>query len=89
ISTGMGEARNILIVRNADALIAVGGGYGTLSEIALAPLAPLAPLALKMSKPVVGIGTWELSISGADDEAILRAREAREAVKMAIEALQG
>ncbi len=51
IATGLGEARNALVVRAADAVIAVGGGYGTLSEIALA---------LKAGKRVVGIGTWEI-----------------------------
>jgi uncharacterized protein (TIGR00725 family) len=51
IPTGLGEARNALVVRAADALVAVGGGYGTLSEIALA---------LKAGKPVVGLGTWEI-----------------------------
>lgn len=49
IPTGMGEMRNALVVRTADGLIAVGGGYGTLSEIALA---------LKLGKPLVGIRTW-------------------------------
>ena len=51
IPSGLGEARNALVVRAADAVIAVGGGYGTLSEIALA---------LKAGKPVVGIGTWDI-----------------------------
>ena len=51
IPTGLGEARNALVVRAADALIAIGGGYGTLSEIAFA---------LKAGKPVVGLGTWEI-----------------------------
>lgn len=51
VPTGMGEARNALVVRAADALIAVGGGYGTLSEVALA---------LKTGKPVVGLGSFEL-----------------------------
>jgi uncharacterized protein (TIGR00725 family) len=51
IPTGLGEARNALVVRAADALIAVGGGYGTLSEIALA---------LKAGKRVAGLGTWEI-----------------------------
>jgi uncharacterized protein (TIGR00725 family) len=49
IKTGMGEARNALIVNTADAFIAVGGGYGTLSEIAFA---------LKHGKLVAGLGTW-------------------------------
>ena len=51
IPTGLGEARNALVVRAADSLIAVGGGYGTLSEIALA---------LKAGKRVVGLGSWEI-----------------------------
>jgi uncharacterized protein (TIGR00725 family) len=49
IPTGLGELRNGLVVRAADALVAVGGAYGTLSEIALA---------LKTGVPVVGIDTW-------------------------------
>ena len=51
VPTGLGEARNALVVRAADALIAVAGGYGTLSEIALA---------LKAGKRVVGLGTWDI-----------------------------
>ena len=51
IATGMGELRNGLVVRAADALVAVGGGHGTLSEVALA---------LKLGRPVVGLGTWEV-----------------------------
>lgn len=50
IVTGFGEARNIIIVRSADALIAVGGRYGTLSEIAFA---------LSFGKPIVGLHTWQ------------------------------
>jgi uncharacterized protein (TIGR00725 family) len=51
IPTGIGELRNGLLVRAADAVIALGGGYGTLSEVALA---------LKAGKPVIGLGTWEI-----------------------------
>jgi uncharacterized protein (TIGR00725 family) len=51
VPTGLGEARNALVVRAADAVVAVGGAYGTLSEIALA---------LKAGKPVVGLGSWEI-----------------------------
>jgi len=50
IVTGMGEARNIIIVRSADALIAVGGRFGTLSEIAFG---------LAFEKSIVGLQTWE------------------------------
>jgi uncharacterized protein (TIGR00725 family) len=52
IPTGLGEARNALVVRAADSLIAVGGGYGTLSEIGLA---------LRTGKRVVGLDTWEIA----------------------------
>ena len=51
IPTGLGELRNGLVVRACEALIAVGGGYGTLSEIALA---------LKAGKPVVGLTSWPI-----------------------------
>lgn len=51
VATGMGEARNAVLVRTADGLIAVSRGYGTLSEIAFA---------LKQGKPIVGLKTWEL-----------------------------
>jgi uncharacterized protein (TIGR00725 family) len=51
IPTGLGQARNALVVRAADAVIAVGGGYGTLSEIALA---------LKAGQRVVGLGSWDI-----------------------------
>jgi uncharacterized protein (TIGR00725 family) len=51
IPTGLGEVRNALVVRTADAVIAISGEFGTLSEIALA---------LKIGTPVVGLSTWDL-----------------------------
>ncbi len=75
IATGLGEARNALITRTSDAVIAIGGEFGTLSEIGLA---------LKMNKPVVGIETWELAKRGQPSSAIHRAGSAEEAVKTAI-----
>jgi uncharacterized protein (TIGR00725 family) len=51
VATGLGELRNGLVVRAADALVAIGGGHGTLSEVALA---------LRIGRPVVGLGTWEV-----------------------------
>jgi uncharacterized protein (TIGR00725 family) len=51
IPTGLGELRNGLVVRAADVVVAVGGAYGTLSEVALA---------LKTGVPVIGLGTWEI-----------------------------
>jgi len=56
IPTGMGEARNVLVVRASDVVIAIAGGYGTLSEIGLA---------LKIGKPVIGLKTWP-GIDGID-----------------------
>jgi uncharacterized protein (TIGR00725 family) len=71
VATGMGFARNAVIARTADAVLAVGGQYGTLSEIAFA---------LQLGKPVVGIGTWSI-------EGIVPASDAREAVHMLLQAL--
>ncbi len=51
VPTGMGQARNAVLINSADAVIAIGKGYGTLSEIAIA---------LRAGKRVVGIGTWEI-----------------------------
>jgi uncharacterized protein (TIGR00725 family) len=78
VATGMGELRNGLIVRAADALIAVGGEWGTLSEIALA---------LKLGKPVVGLRTWPLARAGAPEEAIVVSEDAEQAVERAFELL--
>jgi uncharacterized protein (TIGR00725 family) len=75
VATGLGEARNAIVVRTADAVIAVHGEFGTLSEIALA---------LKMGKPVVGLGTWELGKDGEPVDAIVRASDAKEAVETAL-----
>ena len=61
IPTGLGELRNGLLVRAADVVIAIGGAFGTLSEVALA---------LKTGVPVVGIGTWAIDgIREAEDSA--------------------
>ena len=61
LPTGLGELRNGLVVRAGDAVIAVGGAYGTLAEVALA---------LKAGTPVVGLGTWGIDgVREADDAA--------------------
>jgi hypothetical protein len=78
IPTGLGEARNALVVRAADALIAVGGEFGTLSEIALA---------LKLGKPLVGLGTWTLGREGMTMDPVLRAEDPAHAVRLALERL--
>ena len=71
IATGFGEGRNIIIARTADAIIAVGGEYGTLSEIAFG---------MKMGKPVIGIGTWDI-------KGTIKAKNAEDAVEKAFELL--
>ena len=71
IATGFGIGRNIILVRTADALIAVGGAYGTLSEIAHA---------LQLGKPVITIGSWDI-------EGVQSANDAQEAVAMVMKKL--
>jgi uncharacterized protein (TIGR00725 family) len=71
IPTGLGELRNGLVVRAADAVLAVRGGFGTLSEIALA---------LKLGRPVVGVGTWDIDSVASMDDASAAARRVIELV---------
>ena len=65
VPTGLGEARNALVVRCADAIVAVGGAWGTLSEVALA---------VRRGVPVVGLDTWslaeDLAARGLDDPVV-------------------
>jgi uncharacterized protein (TIGR00725 family) len=75
IPTGLGEARNALVVRAADALIAIGGAWGTLSEIALG---------LKTGRPVIGLGTWELARDGRAVDGIVAINSPRDAVSQAL-----
>jgi hypothetical protein len=72
IATGMGIGRNVIIARTADLFIAIGGEYGTLSEIAFA---------LQIQKPVIGIQTWDI-------KGIIQAKTAKEAVELAFQLLQ-
>jgi uncharacterized protein (TIGR00725 family) len=75
LATDMGQARNAIIVRTADAVIAVGGEYGTLSEIAMA---------LKMGKKVIALSSWEIASKGTPDDKIVRAASPEEAVEYVI-----
>ncbi len=75
IASGLGEARNAIIARTADVLIAVGGEYGTLSEIALA---------MKMGKKVILLNSWHLQPAHPADKMPLIAHSAAEAVEIAI-----
>jgi uncharacterized protein (TIGR00725 family) len=79
VATGLGEARNAIVARAADAVIAVGGEFGTLSEIAFA---------LKMGKPVVGLGTWALDLEGLPGDPLQRASDPTDAVVKALEAAE-
>ena len=67
IPTGLGEGRNLLVVRASDVLVSIAGGYGTLSEIALA---------LKIDKPVIGLETWK------DIRGVHYAHDFRDAIQM-------
>jgi len=75
VVTGLGEARNVVVAKSAQAIIAIGGNYGTLSEIAYA---------LKSSIPVIGLNTWSLSRNGQEDDSIIKVQSATEAVDKAI-----
>ncbi|HEY8496987.1 MAG TPA: TIGR00725 family protein [Limnochordales bacterium] len=67
IPTGMGQARNVLVVLTADVVVAVGGEFGTLSEISLA---------LKHGIPVVGLDTWPVdAMPAARGAPFYRARD--------------
>ena len=77
LPTGLGEARNALVVRAANALIAVAGEFGTLSEIALA---------LRLGLPVIGLETWELGRDGGPVEAVVVASTPGDAAERAVSA---
>ncbi len=80
IPTGMGEARNALVVAAGEAVIAVGGEYGTLSEIALA---------LKAGKTVIGLKTWRLHRwNDESDQGIIYAETPRAAVELVLEVVR-
>jgi uncharacterized protein (TIGR00725 family) len=75
VATGIGEARNSIVARTADVVIAVAGAYGTLSEIALA---------LRAGKTVVGLDTWELARGGEPVQDVVRVASPAEAVAVAL-----
>ncbi|MFC2066395.1 TIGR00725 family protein [Chloroflexota bacterium] len=75
IVTNMGEARNIIVVKSAQAVIAIAGSYGTLSEIGHA---------LRSGIPVIGLKTWSLSRDGQPDNSIIPAQDPVDAVNKAL-----
>lgn len=80
IATGIGHARNVAVVRSAQAVIAIDGDYGTLTEIGFA---------LKGGIPVVGLRTWSLYRNGDEDKSIVKADDAVEAVEKALALAKG
>lgn len=77
IPTGLAEARNLILINSADFVISIGGGYGTLSEIAFA---------LKNNVPVIGIGTWQASTGDVKAE-IKSVNSPKEAIQVIIASL--
>jgi len=72
IRTGLGHGRNVLVAQSGDALIAVGGSYGTLSEIAIA---------LKIGCPVFGLSSWKI-------EGVVPCQTPEDAVRQALAAAE-
>jgi uncharacterized protein (TIGR00725 family) len=73
IATGIGYARNVIIVKTADVLIAIDGNFGTLSEVAYS---------LVFEKTVISLGSWEV------DPKVIRAKDPQEAVDLAFRSLE-
>ena len=80
IVTTIGEARNVIVVCSGQAVIAICGEYGTLSEIAYA---------LRHRIPVIGLNTWSLSKGGHLDRSIIIAESAKDAVDKALAVIEG
>jgi hypothetical protein len=76
IPTGLGELRNGLVVRASEVLIAIGGEYGTLSEVAFA---------LKIGRPVVGVNTWHLTRPDGTTDTGLVVSNTEDAVAVALD----
>ena len=79
IVSGIGYARNVSVVKSAQAVIAIDGSYGTLTEIGYA---------LQSGIPVIGLGTWEIVLDGKADKKIIIAKSPKEAVDKAMELIK-
>ncbi len=77
VATGVGHARNLAVVASGDAVIAIGGEWGTLSEIAFAR---------RLERPVVALRSWPLRNRAGTDLGILEAEAPGDAVQAALEA---
>jgi uncharacterized protein (TIGR00725 family) len=78
VTTGLGHGRNLVVASSGDVVIAVGGEYGTLSEIGLA---------LVLRRPVILLRSWRLARAGAGEDAVLVAGSPAEALELAKRAL--
>ena len=79
IATGIGYARNAAVVKSSQSVIAIGGSYGTLTEIGYA---------LQSGIPVIGINTWSLSKNGKMNRSIITAEDAADAVAKAFDMME-
>jgi hypothetical protein len=79
IATGIGYARNAAVAKSAQAIIAIDGSYGTLTEIGYA---------LQSGIPVIGLNTWSVAIDEKDDKSIIQAKNAKDAVDKAMAAVK-
>lgn len=79
IVTGIGYARNVIVAKSAEAVIAVGGSYGTLTEISYARQSGI---------PVIGLNTWSLCRDGQPDDSIVLAQTPLEAVNKAFDLIK-
>jgi uncharacterized protein (TIGR00725 family) len=78
IATGIGQARNLAVVGSGDAVIAIGGEWGTLSEIAFAR---------RLERPVIALRSWTLQNQAGTDLGIVEAQSPEEAVREALAAI--
>ncbi len=78
LPTGIGQARNALVVAAGEAVIAIGGGYGTLSEIGFA---------LKLGKPLIALGTWKAARSDGSAAGMIEVKTPGEAISACLKIL--
>jgi hypothetical protein len=79
IVTGIGYARNVAVVKSSQAVIAIDGSYGTLTEIGYA---------LQSGIPVIGLGTWTFTSKSQPECEIIKVKTAKEAVEKAMELIE-
>ena len=79
LATGLGYARNAIVAKSSHSVIAIGGSYGTLSEIAFACQSGL---------PVISLGSWRILRNNTEDSSIITAKDAVDAVTKALELIK-